>query len=55
MTDNLMGSIYRMICDRHRPETIQRHENRLVGAIYVRAEALRAIARRLEARERGKK
>jgi hypothetical protein len=38
-----MLDLYRPICARYRPETIQRHEARLIGAIYARLEALREI------------
>lgn len=52
MTDNLMGDLYRVATGRHQPDTIQRHETRLVAALYVRVEALRAGAKRLKSRER---
>lgn len=46
--DRLMIDLYRMVCDRYRPDTIRRHENRIVAALYVRVEALREIARSLK-------
>jgi hypothetical protein len=41
MTTMIM--LYQAACTRYRPETIRRHESRLIGAIYVRLEALREI------------
>jgi hypothetical protein len=38
-----MSELYQAACTRYRPETIRRHEARLVGAIYARLEALREI------------
>jgi hypothetical protein len=50
-----MLDLYRPICARYRPETIRRHESRLVGAIYARLEALRMLEylRAISAREGG--
>jgi hypothetical protein len=41
MTTMIM--LYQAACTRYRPETIRRHEARLVGAIYARLEALREL------------
>jgi hypothetical protein len=44
MTPTLMTELYQAACARYQPETIQRHEARLVGAIYTRLGRLRELA-----------
>lgn len=50
-----ISEMYREVSARYRPETIQRRESRLVGAIYARCEALSTIdyLRGIQPRDRG--